>query len=451
MVLEEILRDVSDYREFMTVDELNTSSQRLADEHDHVGFFRIGESTEGEPISALKIGEGSRNALLFGFPHPNEPIGSMTLEYLSGRLAEDDGLREELGYTWYIVKCIDPDGARLNEGWFKGEFTPLKYVLNYYRPPSKNQVEWTFPIDYKTLHFHTPLPETRALMNLIEKHEPSFMYSLHNAGFCGVYWYLGEEMPTLYPRLKELVHGQGLPLHKGEPETPYIEKLDDAIFRMVGAEEDYDFTAKHTDVDPATLRESGTSSHGYLRSVCGGFTLVCEMPYYFDQRVTDDSPSDVGRREAVLNGFGYAEEVYEFLRPRFDAIAEKADESKRLYQSVSDYLANFEKRMEPRRRHAETAKEYEGSATVAQAFDSLVASRFGTMFMMGMAMRVADEALCRGPDAGIQGIRDEIRERMLETNREVEEASDIEVIPIQKLVRVQLGSGLMIAEHLKNL
>jgi hypothetical protein len=451
MGLEEILRGVPDYREFMTVDELNTSSQRLADEHDHVEFFRIGESTEGEPISALKIGEGSRNALLFGFPHPNEPIGSMTLEYLSGRLAEDDGLREEMGYTWYIVKCIDPDGARLNEGWFKGEFTPLKYALNYYRPPGKNQVEWTFPIDYKTLHFHSPLPETQALMRLIDAHRPTFLYSLHNAGFCGVYWYLGEELPKLYQGLHGLVRGQGLPLHMGEPETPFIEKLDDAIFRMFGAEESYDFTAKHTDEDPAKLRESGTSSHGYLRSVCDGFTLVCEMPYYFDERVMDDSLSDVDRREAVLEGIRYGEETYEFLNPLFKAIAEKADESKRLYLTTDDYLENFVKRQEPRKRHAETTEEYEGKATVAQAFDSMIARKFGTMFRLGMTMRVADEVLSRGVDPKIQGIRDEIEERILETNRDVEAESDIEVIPIQKLVRVQLGSGLMIAEHLKNM
>ncbi|MDH5200633.1 MAG: M14 family zinc carboxypeptidase, partial [Candidatus Bathyarchaeota archaeon] len=170
--LAEILDSVPEYREFLTVDELNSSSQALADEHGHVDFFRVGESTEGEPIHALRIGDGPRNALLFGFPHPNEPIGSMTLEYLSRRLAEDDELRDEMGYTWYIVKCIDPDGARLNEGWFKGRFTPLKYALNYYRPPGKNQVEWTFPVDYKTLHFHDPLPETRALMRLIDGPRP---------------------------------------------------------------------------------------------------------------------------------------------------------------------------------------------------------------------------------------------------------------------------------------
>jgi len=33
-------------------------------------------------------------------------------------------LREELGYTWHFIKSIDADGMRLNEGWFKGPFTP---------------------------------------------------------------------------------------------------------------------------------------------------------------------------------------------------------------------------------------------------------------------------------------------------------------------------------------
>ena len=174
------------------------------------------------------------------------------------------------------------------------------------------------------------------------------------------------------------------------------------------------------------------------------------MPYYFDERVTDDSPSDFDRREAVLEGLRYGEETYEFLNPRFKALAEKADKSKRRYQTASDSLENFVKRQEPRRRHAETAEEYEGKATVAQAFDSMVAKRFGTMFRLGMTMRVADEVLGRGADPEIQGIRDEIEKRMLETNREVEAESDIEVIPIQKLVRVQLGSGLMIMEHLRD-
>ena len=445
----EIVESVPDYGEFLTVDELNAGSEALADEHGHVEMFKAGVSTEGEEIHCLRIGDGPRNALLFGFPHPNEPIGSMTLEYLAGRLAEDDDLRETLGYTWHIIKCVDPDGARLNEGWFKEEFTPLTYALNYYRPPGKNQVEWTFPIDYKTLHFHSPLPETRALMKIIDDHRPEFLYSLHNAGFCGVYWYIGEPTPELYPRFHAIVREQGLPLHMGEPETPYIEKLDDAIFEMFGVEESYDFNERNSDVDPATIIQNGTSSHGYLRSVCDGFTLVCEMPYYYDERVTDNTPSEAMRREAVLDGIRRSEEDYEYLQPRFQEIAEEADRSSRLYATVSDYLENFEKRNAPRRRHAETTPDYEGKATVAQEFDSRVSTKFYSMLRMGMALRVADQSMAGGKTPKIHGIREEIHARLLEKNDVVAREAEIEVIPIQKLVRIQLGSGLMIAEYLK--
>ena len=447
--MDEVLNSVPDYKEFLTVDELNRSSQELAEENRHVKLLNIGFSTEGESIYALRIDGGPRRALLFGFPHPNEPIGSMTCEYISKRLTEDEELRQELGYTWYIVKCIDPDGARLNEGWFKGDFSPLKYVLNYYRPPGKNQVEWTFPIDYKTLHFHSPLPETRALMNLIDDHHPDFLYSLHNAGFCGVYFYLGEEIPGIYPRLQGLVRREGLPLHMGELEAPYIEKLDDAIFKGGGVEENYDFIEQNTDVDPATILEQGTSSHGYLKRVCDGFTLVCEMPYYYDRRVGDNSQSDISRREAVLRSISHSGEVYRFLKPRFEVIAERAENSMRLFASVSDYLENFEKRMEPWRRHAETSPEYEGKATVAQAFDSRVASKFGTMLRMGMTLRVMDQVLKTKPSRQIEGIKDEIYGKILEMDREVQRKSKIEIISIKKLVRVQLGSALIVLGHLR--
>jgi hypothetical protein len=53
----------------------------------------------------LKIGSGSKNALLLGCPHPNEPIGAMMLEYFTQALVDDDALRKELDFTWYVVKA----------------------------------------------------------------------------------------------------------------------------------------------------------------------------------------------------------------------------------------------------------------------------------------------------------------------------------------------------------
>jgi hypothetical protein len=42
------------------------------------------------PVQALIIRGGDKNRVLaFGFPHPNEPIGSLVLEFLSHKLVTD--------------------------------------------------------------------------------------------------------------------------------------------------------------------------------------------------------------------------------------------------------------------------------------------------------------------------------------------------------------------------
>ncbi|MCK4693892.1 MAG: hypothetical protein KAT23_09675, partial [Anaerolineales bacterium] len=262
-----ILNDVPDYQVFLTVDELIASTHELANRHPKVvKVLPIGHSRQGDVIEAIKIGSGPRQALLFAMPHPNEPIGSMMLEYLSLRLAEDDGLRESLGYTWHLVKCIDPDGTRLNEGWFKGPFSIENYARHYYRPPAYQQVAWTFPIDYKTLHFHDPLPETQALMDLIEKVRPDFMYSLHNSDFGGVYYYIWEEAPQLYKPFHKLVESQGLPLHLGEPEMPYEMKFASAIYKDSSIAAEYDFLEQQIATDPAEIISGGTLSFEYART-----------------------------------------------------------------------------------------------------------------------------------------------------------------------------------------
>src|SRR5262249_45200851 len=94
---------------------------------------------------------GRRPVLLLGVPHPNEPIGTLTIDFLTRLLCEDDELRYRLDVTVFAVPVADPDGLVLNEGWFKGAFSPLRYALEFYRPPHREQVEWSFPGDYKTL------------------------------------------------------------------------------------------------------------------------------------------------------------------------------------------------------------------------------------------------------------------------------------------------------------
>jgi len=121
--VHELADGVSRIDRFRTVDELEEASRELAEKHrGFVEWRRIGESWEGRPITALIVGEGERSAFLYGSTHPNEPIGSMAIEHLASRLALSSELRKKIGYRFILAKAIDVDGARLNEGWFRGPF-----------------------------------------------------------------------------------------------------------------------------------------------------------------------------------------------------------------------------------------------------------------------------------------------------------------------------------------
>jgi len=456
MEFEEILRildDVPDYKDFLCVDELNASTRQLAADYpDVVELLNIGTSRSGESIEAIKLGHGPKTALLFGMPHPNEPIGSMMLEFFSRRLAEDDELWDGLGYTWYLVKCIDPDGARLNEGWFKGPFSLENYARNYYRSPAYQQVAWTFPIDYKTLHFNQPIPETRALMRLIEQVRPDFMYSLHNSEFGGVYYYLWEAAPPLYDRFHKLVESQGLPLHRGEPERPYEEEFASAIYRDVSITREYDYLEKHTDTDPAEIIGGGTLSFEYARRFCDPFTLICEMPYFYHPAISDTSPSDTQRREARLQSIAERRASVEYLTALYESVREGLTAPSLFRDAIEEDLRTTETELAAEEEWVRADPKADGMATVAEAFDSLTIQKYYRQTMLGMFIRMIEaEILAGGPRPALRAAQERAQADFDRRAAALEAEIDYTVIPIQKLVRVQLGSGLLAAHYAANL
>jgi hypothetical protein len=395
----------------------------------------IGASTEGRPIELLTIGHGKRTALFLGAPHPNEPIGVLTLEFLSRLLCERSDLREQLDCTFLIVKASDPDGLALNEGWFKGAFSPLKYALNYYRPPQDEQVEWGFPIHYKTLHFTTPPAETQAVMRLMEQHRPVFFSSLHNASFCGVYFYLSRRLPELFLQLHQLVADQELPLHHGEPEVPYIQPWDRAIYPLFGAQEGYDFLEKNLGEDPAPYFSTGTSSDDYLKKlVPQALSLVCELPYYSDPVLEDTTPAGISRREAMAEGMRRTEETVQVLEAHFLALRARLPQD-RLFRSVAEYLRRTPKRLVAQR-NALTAPAYQQEATQAQAFDARVCRSFHCLLYLGEMYRLATAV-------GEKGRAEEIREHITERMEQISAESTLHILPLKKLVAIQAGSGLL--------
>ena len=448
-IITELLKNIPDYKQFLTLEELDESTKKLAREHpDCVSMFELGKTAEGRSILALKIGNGSKNALFFGCPHPNEPIGTMMLEHFTKALAENKSLRDALDYTFYIVKAWDADGLVRNEGWLKGPYTLYNYSRNFFRPAANMQVDWTFPIDYKELHFHDIMPETQALKDLIDEIKPTFTYALHNSGFGGVYWYVTEDVPELYPKLREAVERQGIPLHLGEPESPAIPVLAPAVLLAEGIEVEYDYFERFGAKNISKIISSGTCSDSYSKQHYGTFTFLTEMPYFFDPRIADPSVTDTTRGAAVIEKINWTTESNKRIREVLSVSAEYIGKKNPYLMAVNDAIEDTG--LESNRRMAEEDEEYKRLATQAEYFDNVWVSRFYRLLSYGMLIRAHEYELEREHSAAAETalLKGKAMAEVLhkQLSDELEQKLNYSVIPIRKLINIQLECGLKAAQ-----
>lgn len=457
--LREVMDRVPDSQGFLTIEELDRNTLALAEEYPQlVQVQEVGRSREGRIIRCLKIGSGSKNALLFACPHPNEPIGAMTLDFLARELAENAQLRADMDYTWYLIKVSDPDGIALNEGWFKGPFTVYHYLRHYYRPAFHEQVEWTFPVEYKALKFDAPLPETRIIMDLIERLKPAFVYPLHNLGFGGAYWYLSHPAPELYEAYYACTARMGVPRKLGEAEVPFAKEFAPAVFQMLTVQDDYDYTETYTDADPAACHPYGTSSGDYARQHSGEdtFVFVCELPYFYERRIDDLSLSQRTRRDAVAESCRYKARHWQDLMELAGPVEKLLDMPDNHFKTAFDErMASGKGDLDAQLRWADSVPEFQQKATVAQEFDNLLVSRFFQATGTSLLLRACEFELERSGERGFTGEETDLLRRTLEQCERylrqecdyLEENMDYQVTPIRKLVTVQAECGLLTAQY----
>ena len=77
-------------------------------------------------------------------------------------------------------------------------------------------------------------------MRLIDRTRPALLGSLHNAELGGAYYYLSRPEPALHPVLQELPESLGIPLDRGEPESPTSTVYADGIYSAMSVAEIYD-------------------------------------------------------------------------------------------------------------------------------------------------------------------------------------------------------------------
>lgn len=454
-IFEEILNNIPDYKEFLTVDEMNESSKKLAEKYnDVVEIFEIGRTRDNYPLQCLKIGNGKENALMFGCPHPNEPIGAMLLEYFSEELAKNKELRDSLDYTWYIIKAWDADGTKLNEGWFKKEPTLYNYSRNFFRPAGHQQVDWTFPLEYKKLKFENSIPETKAMMKLIDEIKPKFIYSLHNAGFGGAYWYLTKALTPIHDEMREIAVSNGVPLNLGEPEAPYCIAIDKAMYKSLGIKDEYDYLEKYGIENPEELINVGTCSAEYSYERHGSFTLLTELPYFYDKRIEDLSDSDITRKDAITEKLNYNRETNEQILDTIEFAKEYVDSNNPFKLALEAFTEG--RGDDATERMINEDESYMKPATVSEKVDNLLVAKFYKSLSFGLLIRLLENA--ENSDKIVDdSIREEIKNKKQKIEKihkdlidYLEKELEYHVVPIKNLIKIQLGCGLVVADYLQN-
>lgn len=435
-----------------TVNELSSSLRALCERYPNIcRIRRIGLSRDGAPLELLSIGGGSRNALVIGGPHANEPAGFLTVLDLATMLCESPGLRAGLGFAWHFVACADPDGARLNEGWFGGPYTVGHHHRHHYRPAMADQPEWTFPgpaggnrVGGGPGRFDRPLPETRALMAVIDELRPVFMTSLHNADFSGAYFQVSRDLPGLAADLARVAAGHDVPLDLAPIDTVGYRVAGPGVFLLPPAERiDFVETGQVT----RGPRPWGASSWHYADRH-HTFTLIAEVPTWASPGC--DDPSDAGRSRGHLlktaavrlrEEIGALDALHTAVRGRFVARTP-------FHGAVSDTLAVSRLLIASLEKAASepSADEPVSRAEVGGIDDT---ARRMPLRSAAMFLRLLDAELAAGNRAPVMaGARAEVEGCLNRLCAEAERDSVPHADPIARIAAIQTRATLTTARHL---
>jgi hypothetical protein len=442
--LEPILARAGQIREFEAfpgVDELTAFLDELVERYPEIiSARRIGTSRLGEPLTSYRIEGGSGSALVYAGVHPNEPIGFCTVMQLAAELCADEEFRTGLDCTWHIVPNVDPDGTRLNEGWYAGPFDRVHYARHFYRPAPGEQVEWAFPLDYKGAYFDAVIPESLALMRLIDEVRPDIAVSLHNSELGGVYYYLSRDVPGLIDALAAIADHAGLPLHLGEPESPVAVPLGPAVFTMISAESLHDYRAELG--LPVRKADAGSSSSAYAERH-GTVSLVAELPYWTHAAADDLTPTQLPYVE-LLEEVGTElvaqmtelSEIYTAARPHLSNTSQ-------LVRATESFLP-FLTRLAQGDLARAAGIAPERLSTVAEAFSLRDRNRLFRLRYGGMVLRAIEGEVARGAaPAVLHRLQKQLRELYGSWQQEAAALEDdLNRVPISRLVGVQYAATL---------
>ncbi|WP_369246628.1 M14 family zinc carboxypeptidase [Streptomyces sp. R41] len=271
---------------YPAVDELERRARALATTAPEVLRLRtVGESRSGRPLWLLSAGRGDRQILTVAGAHANEPVGGASALRLARLLARRPQTLERLGCTWHFLLCLDPDGARLAQGWQPEEPEPSleECHRHFYRPAFARQPE-SLPAPGAA---RDPLPESATLVRLLDELRPVAQFTLHGIEVGGAFVMLTREVPGAARAFRETAARLRIPLDRHPCDGP-----------------DWHLDPPGVLLLPADRREGERDPSGFVAESTwlyprrhGTLTALIEAPAWCAPKVSDARPAVAPERE----------------------------------------------------------------------------------------------------------------------------------------------------------
>lgn len=442
---------------YPTVAGIHAQTQALAEAYpDRVWIWPAGQSREGRPIDCLQVGQGHLHAVVIGGADANEPLGPLAVLEWTRLLCEDAGRRGAMDYTWYFVPLLDPDGMTRNQRWFGGPFTLTHYARHNYRPPESQRPEFCFPIQYKTLSHPGLMPETQALMRVIDEARPDFLFSIHQGDTGGVTYAVNRPAVPLYHPLHAVAERFDLVyLHQAMLGSRSIyRRYAPGIFQYASSVYyKYNAYLRLGVADPAAAIVRGDSAESYAEGKYGTFALMARVDMRAEPRVADTTPTG---RPLV--------DVLEEGEVRADALDDWI--SAVLWPVSSDFELAFNRaylRARMRELKASEAVQVgldtsvlqtveDRQAVAAEVFAHLIQPRLQRLREMGLYLGMLEREMAAGNRAfTIQEAYVKLAERFEEVAARLEYDLNYRMVPLREMVAFQIGSGMAAAAYVEGL
>lgn len=222
----------------------------------------------------LTVGLGGRNVLVVAGPHANEAaVGGATVLRLARRIAAARERGDDDGTAWHFLLCIDPDGAVLNDPWLPGPYTLRGHYEHFFRPCAAEQPEWLPAAGVQD----AALPETRALVGVLDGLRPVLQCSLHGIDVGGSFVQLTSDIPGVPARIRRSAAELDIPLESGSSDAFQWPSPGPGVYVMPPLG------------DEAAVGDGAHSTWAHAQRY-NGVTAIVEVPMWACDRTADTTP-----------------------------------------------------------------------------------------------------------------------------------------------------------------